>query len=639
MIASHWVLAGRLGPARRSPWPAIALLACATLALAGCPRHTRRTIEPALPTTGDARARDRFIDARNKFQRDGSSGAEFARIVEDFPNDPIAPHAGLYAGIAEIKARAFADADKHLAPVADSPDEALALRGALFLGIAKNYEGDAAAARTQLGRVQAAEKRGIGVVHDDFERGEYVAAVAYSTAAGEHPLASLGWFDELWRLATPVERALIVERVEQIVSGADADTLRRAWDELAMRDGPSAALVGSRLVIAADAVGDARTANQLRDPVAKARANIGLPKTIAAVAVPGGAAGLVGVALPFGTKQNRLAEASAQGLAIAAGATGGPGVVALEMRGGADDAVADLAGKNVVAIVGPIDKKSVDAAVARAEQLQVPLISLSRYPEQRPTGRYVFHICHSPEARVRTLARAALAKGLRTFAILRVDDTKDSKYGTAMARVFRTTIEKGGGTIVAEVGYADGTKSFGGEASKVARASFDALFVPADVEDLELIAPALATAGLDAKPAGTPKKKAKLGRPFVLISTAEGLSSAFLSSAARHAEGALLAPGFYPDDRPIAKAFVDRYRAAFAREPSAEAAYAYDAALLAASAGGGGRAALPQLVATGQLAGVTGTIEFDADHRRKDDALVYTVKEIAPGQLAIRVAE
>ena len=138
------------------------------------------------------------------------------------------------------------------------------------------------------------------------------------------------------------------------------------------------------------------------------------------------------------------------------------------------------------------------------------------------------------------------------------------------------------------------------------------------------------------KPLGT--KKVAGGRPVLLLSTAEGLTAAFLVDAGRHAEGALLAPGYYPDDQdPTTKAFVDRFVAAFGRSPGATEAYAYDAAQLAAAAAAGRpRRRSPRRSRQRQLVGVTGTIRFDADHRRADPGVIYTVVE-ENGRFAIRV--
>ncbi len=126
----------------------------------------------------------------------------------------------------------------------------------------------------------------------------------------------------------------------------------------------------------------------------------------------------------------------------------------------------------------------------------------------------------------------------------------------------------------------------------------------------------------------------------MLLSTAEDLTADFLTSAGHNADGALLAPGFYPDDAdPTTKPFLDRFVVAYGHAPGAGEAYAYDAAELVAAAAGKSRSALASALSSGTLAGVTGAIKFDADHRRADPGVVYTVVEETGGTWAIRVAK
>ena len=116
----------------------------------------------------------------------------------------------------------------------DSRDAGLALRARMFLGIAKNYEGDAASARQLLAGTDKA-------IENDDERTEWLAAVAYATAAGDKPLTALPVFDQLWDRVTPAERAVILARVEDVVAAANPNALARVYDELADRKGPSIA--------------------------------------------------------------------------------------------------------------------------------------------------------------------------------------------------------------------------------------------------------------------------------------------------------------------------------------------------------------------------------------------------------------
>ena len=602
--------------------------------LVACPRSTRKTLVPDVPQNGAAEARTRFAEAKAKFLRDGRNTEEFRQIAEDFPDDPIAPWAQLYAGIAAVKGRQFEVAIKALQTTVDADvDQGLTARAQLFLGIAHNYAGNAPKA---LPLLKAGEK----AIENDDERTEYLGALAYALAQSERPLASLPVFDQLYGRVTPTEKAIIVARVGEVVAAAEPDTLRRIYDELDDRKGPSFAHVTSRLALIADATGRADEAQKLRDAAAPARIAVGLPRNIgdAPVAAGGGNgnAGLVGAVLPLGGKQNRVAEAAAAGLGMAAGVSDGKGIAAVEVRTAIDPdasalAVEDLARSNVIAIVGPIDSKEVDAAGMRAESLQLPLLSLSTAAEKNAGSKFVFHMVHSGEARSRALAQRALAKGVKKFAVL----AADSGYGRAMTAAFKDELDKGGGTIVTTVTYKLDTKSFAGFTGKLT-GDWDAVFVPAQADTLGLIAPALAATGHIPKPLGT--KKVIGGKAVMLLSTAENLTGAYLVDAGRHSEGALFAPGYYPDDQdPASKAFLDRFIAAFGRAPGFLEAYAFDAVQLAAAAGTQGRAALAATLAKGELTGLTGTIRFDTGHRRADPGMVYTVVEES-GVFAIRVA-
>lgn len=604
------------------------------LGLVGCPRGTRKTLVPDVPQTGAAEARSRFAEAKAKFLRDGRNTEEFRAIAEEFPDDPIAPWAHLYAGIAAVKARQFDAAQKALISTLNADVEGLTTRAELFLGITYNYLGDAAKALPLL-------KRGEKAIENDDERTEFLAALAYSLSQSDQALASLPVFDELYGRVTPTEKALIVQRAAEVVSVASADALRRIYDELDKK-GPAMAAVATRLALLVEEAGKGEEAQHLREAAVKARVAVGLPSSLGETAATAGSpssanAGLVGAVLPLGGKQNRVAEAAAAGLGMAAGVSDGKGIAAVEVRTASDAdaaalAVEDLARVGVIAVVGPIDSQSVDAAAARAESLQVPLLSLSTAAEKNNGTKFVFHMVHSGEARSRALAQRALAKGVKKFAVL----AADNGYGRAMTAAFKDELDKGGGTIVTTVTYKSDTKSFAGFTGKLT-GDWDAVFVPAQAETLGLIAPALAATGHIPKPLGT--KKVIGGKAIMLLSTAENLTAAYLVDAGRHSEGALFAPGYYPDDSdPASKAFLDRFIAAFGRAPGFLEAYAFDAVQLAAAAGTQGRAALAATLGKGELTGLTGPIRFDQAHRRADPGMIYTVIEEAGGVFAIRVA-
>lgn len=613
---------------------AVALAQLAVIA-GGC-HGKRQVIGPSVPDNSDPAAKQRFNEAKAKFLEDSRVSAdEFKRIVQDFPHDPIVPIAEVYAGYAQIKAHAFADADTQLAKAMTAGDPAVRAKAQLFLGIAKNYEGDPTTARRLLAEAE-------GAVENDDERGEYLSALAYATAAGDKPLAALPIFDRLWKLATPTEKAVMVARIEGLCAAAPPDQLRALYDHIE-RNGPSWALAGSQLAVRADLAGDVNGAAKLRGEVAEVRVTLGLSKTISAAAVGGapatGSSGIVGAVVPLGT-QSRIADAAVAGLGLAAGAPNGAGVAAIEVRPAKDktegeQAVDQLAGKNVIAIIGPIEGAVVDAAGSRAEGLGVPLISLATAADQRQSSRFVFHIRHSAESRARTLAQRALAKGVHDFAVF----APDNGYGKAVSAAFAEAVQKGGGAIVKTVTYPKNAKSFAKTASELGTSGWQAVFVPDTADELALAAPAIAAAGNIPKAMPFPKKVLG-GRPILLLSTAEDLNNDFLTSAGRHAEGALFAPGFYPDDAdPATKPFLDKFIAAYGHAPSAGEAYAYDAAQLVVAGGASDRAGLANSLARGQFAGVTGTVSFDAQHHRSDPGIVYTVVEETGNVFAIRVAK
>ncbi len=605
---------------------ALALLLFVGLLACGGPK-TRRTLVPDVPRTGDAGAREQFVEARQRFLKDGQNGDEFQRIAEEFPDDPIKPWAQLYAGIAAVKDKkyevAVASLDEVLA--ADVP-EGLQRRAKLFAGIAKNYLGDAKAAVPLL-------QLGVSAIENDQEKTDHLAALAYATSTVD-PRASFVHFDALYGRVTATERVMIAARCEEIAAALPKPALQSVLEDLDKK-GPGLAAVASQLAVIYAQEGNASGAKEMRELAAPARHAVGLPKTIRAVAATSGGTGspgLVGAVLPGG--KNKAGDAVTAGLGLAAGAADASGVVAIEIRTAPDSssavaAVEELAKQNVVAIVGPIDGASVDAAGGRAEDLGVPLLSLTGRPEERTPNKFVFHVRHSAEARARALAKRALAAGLKTFAVMAPDDN----YGTSVTAAFVDELAKGGGKVTSKVSYPPTTKSFVSFANKLS-GSFDALFVPDEADKLALLAPAVSASGRIPKPLGT--KRASGGKPIVLLSTAEGLTGAFIANADRHAEGAILAPGYYPDDKdPGQKAFLDRFLVAYGRAPGTNEAYAYDAAQLAAAAGSGGRAALAATLASGSLAGITGMIKFDADHRRADPGVLYTVMEES-GVFAIR---
>ena len=177
--------------------------------------------------------------------------------------------------------------------------------------------------------------------------------------------------------------------------------------------------------------------------------------------------------------------------------------------------------EGVIAIIGPIARSESDAAATRAEELGVPLISLSLTLEIPKGSRFTFRHSKSQEEEVRDLVRYAMDfLYARRFAVL----FPDTGYGKKMMELFWEEVESRGGTVVGAASFRpisrDGVDPEGlglkeifesftgknrpvtpedqalmdrvGDAKPDAIVDFDALFIPVEPSgslDLKLIAP------------------------------------------------------------------------------------------------------------------------------------------------------
>src|SRR5690606_9167576 len=89
--------------------------------------------------------RERFTEARARFERDGSHrevgpemAMEFEAIARDYADDPVAPYALLYAGMSSVRAGDAEQALTTLEAVLGRADTSEAVRGRaqLYRGLA-----------------------------------------------------------------------------------------------------------------------------------------------------------------------------------------------------------------------------------------------------------------------------------------------------------------------------------------------------------------------------------------------------------------------------------------------------------------------------------------------------------------------
>src|SRR5690606_34074098 len=513
------------------------------------------------PTDGDATARRRFEETRARFRRDGGDpaaaaadagasaqvSAEFEQIARDYPDDPIAPHALLFAGVAALDAGQPERAAQTLGELVEDDDVSpeLVRRGQLFHGVALGTLGRPEGA---LAALDAGGDARDGNGPDELAA--YHAAAAEAGAATGRLPRAIRHYDAWYAVGRASERAYALAAVRALADQLAERAVEETYRGLESRGGPGAALVGARLAAQLDARGERDRAGEIRAEIRGARERLGLSG--AAAAGQGGDPQRVGAILSLSGKRNRLGDYSMRGLVLAAGPLdagglsntaaqlGFPRPFHLSVRDDASGAAGAAAGVDalaaaaVIAIVGPDDTRAVEGAARRATELGVPLLSLHPAAElvSAADSPFVFHAVHSAERRARALAQHALAAGVRDFAIF----APDSGYGRQVGAAFRAEVERHGGQVVVEASYPRDARSFS-EPVKKLRKPFQALFVPDRASTLELIAPALAAANLHARPPG---EKAKSGRAIWLLSTADLVTPRFLRSAGRYAWGAVL---------------------------------------------------------------------------------------------------
>ncbi len=147
--------------------------------------------------------------------------------------------------------------------------------------------------------------------------------------------------------------------------------------------------------------------------------------------------------------------------------------------GRAVEAVEKLVEQKVGAIIGPAF--TADAAAAMAQQLQVPIVTLTQKAGVTDTGRYVFRNFMTPAMQVKALVNYAVEKlHLKHFAVLYPDDN----YGRTFMELFWGQAIASGGRIVGAESYQPEQTDF---AEPIARLTGTYYPVPEDLKRPPLV--------------------------------------------------------------------------------------------------------------------------------------------------------
>jgi branched-chain amino acid transport system substrate-binding protein len=268
-------------------------------------------------------------------------------------------------------------------------------------------------------------------------------------------------------------------------------------------------------------------------------------------------------------------------------------LIVKDTEGSPDKAVTslqELSAKGVVAVIGPLLSREVEALAPSLAKVQLPVLTPTApgagLTELSP---WIFRNALTNAAQAAAAAEYGLKQNLKKFVIFAPDDP----YGRDLTRVFTRDLMKNA-EILATITYPPETNDFGPyirrlieidlrsqkipipdddkERKKLFQMyapTFDALYLPGYAEKVGLLIPQLAFYNVTGKQ---------------IIGSNNWHTPDLIERAGRHAEGAVIVDGFYPENQePAVKAVVDAYRSAYQDEPDILSAQAYDAAAMVLS--------------------------------------------------------
>ena len=307
----------------------------------------------------------------------------------------------------------------------------------------------------------------------------------------------------------------------------------------------------------------------------------------------------------------------------------------------------------VMAIIGPLASKPSTAAAKKAQELGIPIITLTQKEGITLEGDMVFRNFMTPSKEVeRVLEKAIMEMSLKRFGIL----YPDNSYGRFFMNLFWDKAQELGGTVTAIEAYPPDETDFAVEIKKMVGlyyprpeavrtkveeanwleaeekikedfesngehdpvVDFDAIFIPDNYGQIALITPQF---------------------PFYSIfdvrflGTSLWQSPELIDQAGAYVQGAIFASGFFLENgSAIAQDFVKRYVENFEKEPGILAATGYDTIQLVKSIMEKGpiktrKEFQTALFAQDDYYGVTGWIAFDQDGEVVKDPILLTVSD------------
>lgn len=297
-------------------------------------------------------------------------------------------------------------------------------------------------------------------------------------------------------------------------------------------------------------------------------------------------------------------------------------------------AVEELAlNENVAGIIGPLLSITAMDAAKKAQELKVPVITLSQKDGLTSAGDYIFRNFLLPSEQAKAAAAYAINKlNYKKFAIL----YPNNPYGIELANLFKEEIKKDKGEIVAEGQYKEGQTYFGKEITQLFKinetekkegrrkikifepaVTADALYIPDYFDTVGLIAPYLAYYNI---------------KDVKLLGVSGWNSPRLIELGGKYVEGAVFVDGFFAGSkRAMTAQFVNNFKNIYAAEPGIIEAQAYDATKIIIDAiirGNGKKEEIRvELAHVKDFPGATGDITFNKDREAVKELFILTVRD------------
>ncbi len=300
----------------------------------------------------------------------------------------------------------------------------------------------------------------------------------------------------------------------------------------------------------------------------------------------------VGVILPLSGPHQPYGERALQGIQLAIKETESQiktpliSLVIRDSKGDpteAEKAVEELVNKEkAIAIIGPLLSIDVERSAKKAQQLKVPIITLSAKEFPFGKGEFVFQNSLTPSDQIQTLADYAIKSlELKTFGVF----YPNSPYGLYYKNLFVQEIPRRGGRVLAAMPYQDEQTDFSNEIKRFFKIeiirdhesprkkggeefksglSVDGLFIPDTHDRAGLIISQIAYYDI---------------RELTFLGTNAWNGPDLIPIAGKSAEGAAFTDAFFKGNSiPPSGPFVEEFRKTYQRDPETLEALSYDGA-------------------------------------------------------------